>query len=127
MTFTEITHDIKIIVMPVFVEKESDLITGRFVFAYFITIENIGTDTVQLRTRQWYIHDSNGETSEVHGEGVVGRQPVLRPGESHSYNSFCVLKTFHGSMEGHYEMMRTDGQLIRVNIPRFLLRSHLLN
>lgn len=127
MTFTEITHDIKISVQPIYVEKESDPINARFVFAYFVTIENLGADTVQLTHRQWFIQDSNGESHEVYGEGVVGRQPVIMPGESHNYNSFCVLKTFEGIMEGYYEMLKEDGQKIKVTIPKFLLRSHLMN
>lgn len=127
MTFTEITHDIKISVHPIYVEKESDPISARFVFAYFVTIENLGIDTVQLTHRQWFIQDSSGETHEVYGEGVVGRQPVILPGESHNYNSFSVLKTFEGAMEGYYEMLKEDGQKIKVTIPKFLLRSHLMN
>jgi ApaG protein len=127
MTFTEITHDIKISVQPIYVEKESDPINGRFVFAYFVSIENLGSDTVQLTHRQWYIHDSTGESHEVYGEGVVGRQPVIVPGEVHNYNSFCVLKSFEGTMEGFYEMLRDDGQKIKVSIPKFTLRSHLMN
>lgn len=127
MTYTEITHDIRVIVKPIYVEKESDLIAQRFVFAYFITIENLGSDTVQLLRRQWYIQDSGGESLEVQGDGVVGKQPFIGPNESHSYNSFCVIKSFEGSMEGHYEMERADGQVIQVVIPRFILKSHLMN
>jgi ApaG protein len=127
MTFTEITHDIKISVHPIYVEKESDPISARFVFAYFVTIENLGVNTVQLTHRKWIIQDSSGESHEVFGEGVVGRQPVILPGESHKYSSFSVLKTFEGAMEGHYEMLKEDGQKIQVTIPKFLLRSHLMN
>lgn len=127
MTYTEITQDIRVIVKPIYVEKESDLIAQRFVFAYFITIENLGNDTVQLLRRQWFIQDSNGETLEVQGDGVVGKQPFIGPKESHNYNSFCVIKSFEGSMEGFYEMERADGQMIQVVIPKFTLKSHLMN
>jgi ApaG protein len=127
MMFTEITHDIRVIVKPVFIEQESDLVAARYVFAYFITIENMGLEQVQLMRRQWYINDSNGETHEVHGEGVVGRQPVIKPGEAHNYNSYCVLRSFEGNMEGYYEMRKEDGTMVRVTIPRFLLKAHLLN
>jgi ApaG protein len=127
MMFTEITHDIRVIVKPVFIEQESDLVAGRYVFAYFITIENMGLGEVQLMRRQWFISDSNGESHEVHGEGVVGRQPVIKPGEAHNYNSYCVLRSFEGAMEGYYEMRKDDGTMVRVTIPRFLLKSHLLN
>lgn len=127
MTFTEITHDIKISVLPIYVEKESDPIRKRFVYAYFVTIENLSSEAVQLTHRKWFIFDSNEEVHEVYGEGVVGRQPLIKPGESHSYNSYCVLKSFEGEMEGYYEMLKADGQKIKVNIPTFLLRSHLMN
>jgi ApaG protein len=127
MIFAEITHDIRVIVKPVFIEQESDLVTGRYVFAYYITIENMSLEPVQLLRRQWYINDSNGETHEVHGEGVVGKQPMIQPGESHSYNSYCVLKSFEGSMDGYYLMQKEEGNTVKVTIPKFLLKSHLLN
>lgn len=127
MIYTEITNDIRIIVQPKFVEQDSDLIAKRFVFIYFITIENMGQEPVQLMRRYWYIQDSVGEDHEVSGDGVIGKQPKILPGEAHNYNSFCVLKSFEGSMEGHYEMRREDGSRFRVVIPRFLLKAHLLN
>lgn len=127
MTFTEVTHDIRIVVKPVFIENESDVIRKKFVYVYFIKIENLGTEQVQLMKRHWEISDSNGETYEVNGDGVVGRQPIIAPGKSHSYNSYSVLKSMSGSMKGYYEMKREDGQMIQVKIPEFLLRSHLLN
>lgn len=127
MIYTEITHDIRVIVKPVFIEQESDLISKRFVFAYHVTIENMGLEPVQLMRRQWYITDSNGESHEVNGDGVIGKQPIINPGEAHNYNSFCVLKSFEGSMEGYYEMQKDDGSTLKVTIPRFLLKSHMLN
>jgi ApaG protein len=127
MLYAEITHDIRIIVKPVFVEQESDVVAGRFVFAYFITIENMGLETVQLLRRHWDIIDSAGEEHQVDGEGVIGQQPFIKPGEAHQYNSFCVLKSFDGSMEGYYDMQKSDGAMIRVIIPKFLLKAHLLN
>ncbi len=126
-TYAETTNDIKVSVKPIFIEKESDLVAQKYVFAYFITIENMGMETVQLLRRQWFIEDSTGESLEVQGEGVVGKQPFIGPGKSHNYNSFCVIKTFRGSMEGYYEMEKSDGSVIQVNIPRFILTSHLLN
>lgn len=127
MIFTEITHDVRVIVKPVFIEQESDLVAGKYAFTYFITIENMGLEPVQLMRRQWYIADSNGENHEVSGDGVIGKQPVIEPGKAHNYNSYCVLKSYQGSMEGFYEMKKLDGTMIKVVIPRFLLKSHLLN
>ena len=63
----------------------------------------------------------------MHGDGVVGKQPLIKPGSSHSYNSYCVLKSFEGSMEGYYLMQKDDGNTLKVTIPRFLLKSHLMN
>lgn len=127
MTFTKISNDVRIVVKPVFMENESDVITGKYVFVYFIKIENMGEEPVQLMRRHWVIQDSGGETHQVEGEGIVGRQPIIEPGKSHNYNSYCILKTMSGSMEGFYEMKRTNGDMIKVIIPKFLLRSHLLN
>lgn len=127
MIYTEITHDIRVIVKPVFIEQESDLISKRFVFTYYVTIENMGLEPVQLMRRQWYIKDSNGEVHEVQGDGVIGKQPVIGPGAAHNYNSFCVLKSFEGSMEGFYEMQKDNGEVLKVSIPRFLLKTHLIN
>lgn len=126
-TFVEISHDISVEVKPLYLEEESSPIAGKHVFAYFITIKNMGAHRVQLLKRHWEISDSVGEQYEVDGEGVIGKKPEIGPGEEHSYNSFCVLKSYKGSMKGHYLMEREDGKDIRVRIPEFLLSSHLLN
>ncbi|AXJ02020.1 ApaG protein [Cyclonatronum proteinivorum] len=127
MTYTEISNDVKVSVKPVFIENESDIISGKYVYAYFITIENIGPDPIKLLTRYWHISDSTGDVYEIEGEGVIGRQPVIQPGKSHSYNSYCVLKSMSGSMKGYYLMQRDSGERVKVTIPVFQLRSHLLN
>ncbi len=127
MRYTEITNDIRIIVLPAYVEHESDPIGMRHVFSYAITIENRSSEPVQLMRRHWFIKDSNGEEYEVKGDGVIGKQPVINPGSSHIYSSFCVLKSFKGSMEGYYEMVREDGSIVYVNIPKFILSAHSLN
>lgn len=110
-----------------YLEEESSPVVHKHVFAYFITIRNMGRQPVQLLRRHWDIHDSSGEDHEIDGEGVIGVQPVIEPGDEHTYNSFCVLKSYKGSMQGYYEMEREDGTVINVRIPRFLLISHLLN
>ena len=106
-----------------YLDGKSDMVAGRFVFAYFVRIENTGFEDVQLLRRHWYIHDSEGRTQEVEGEGVIGLQPVISPGEFHEYNSYCVIETFEGSMEGTYLMQRDDGDRFRVTIPLFNLRA----
>lgn len=121
--FVATTEDITVTVRPVYLDGQSDMIQKKFVFAYFIRIENNGRETVQLLRRHWTINHSSGKVEEVDGEGVVGKQPLLAPGEVHEYNSYCVLETFEGSMEGTYLMMRSNGEKFKVMIPRFILRA----
>jgi len=104
-------------------DDRSEPLARRFVFAYTVKITNDSTHEVQLRRRRWVIRDDRGDMQEVEGEGVVGRQPTLVPGASHSYRSYCVLPTFGGSMEGDYLMQRADGARFRAEIPRFYLRA----
>ncbi len=117
------TEDITVIVQPVYLDGQSDVLARRFVFAYFVRIENNGIDDVQLLRRHWFIRDALGDIKEVEGEGVVGKQPLIPPGEAHEYNSYCILETFEGAMDGTYLMSRTDGESFRVAIPRFSLRA----
>ena len=124
ITYIETTRDITVAVKPVFLEERSDIIKREFIFAYFITVENHSKEEVQLLRRHWYVNDSNGEQHEVEGEGVVGQQPHIEPGTSYSYNSFCVLKSFEGYMEGTYQLERADGSTFEIVIPRFYLRAH---
>ncbi|MBG8555352.1 MULTISPECIES: Co2+/Mg2+ efflux protein ApaG [Hymenobacter] len=94
----------------------------HYVFAYKIAIRNDSEYTVKLLRRHWYIYDANGVVREVEGEGVVGQQPVLEPGESHQYVSGCNLKTGVGKMRGTYQMERlVDGSHFDVDIPEFTL------
>jgi ApaG protein len=113
------TSGIRITVRPSFLSEQSSPVLGQYVFAYHIRIENVGTSAAQLRTRHWRIHDPVGGDSVVEGEGVVGEQPHLLPGEVHEYRSFCVLKAPHGWMEGNYRFVREDGEAFRAQIPRF--------
>lgn len=117
------TEDIRVTVRPVYLDHESDFFERRFVFAYFIRIENRGAEEVQLMRRHWLITDASGRVQEVEGEGVIGEQPTIPPGEAHEYNSFCVLQTLEGHMEGSYLMQRPDGRRLKVAIPRFDLRA----
>lgn len=117
------TEGITVIAQPVYLDGESDSIQHKFVFAYFIRIENHGVESVQLLRRHWFIHDAAGSIKEVEGEGVVGKQPMIQTGEAHEYNSYCVLETFEGFMEGTYLMQRPNGEQFTIAIPRFLLRA----
>ncbi len=121
--FSEITENIKVSVRPLYLETESNVLSRKFVFAYFITIENLSSDTVQLLRRHWIITHHTGKVEEVEGEGVIGKQPVIAPGQKHEYNSFCILESLEGFMEGTYTMKRSNGSTFGITIPRFILRA----
>ena len=93
----------------------------RYVFAYTITVRNLGRNTVQLIGRYWLITNGNGEASEVEGEGVVGEQPYIEPGDEFQYTSGAVLETPLGTMQGHYVMVDNEGESFQVEIPVFRL------
>lgn len=113
------SEGIRITVRPSFLPEQSSAVLGQYVFAYHIRIENVSTLAAQLRSRHWRIHDPVAGDSVVEGEGVVGEQPHLLPGQVHEYRSFCVLKAPHGWMEGHYRFLREDDSGFRAVIPRF--------
>jgi len=114
-----VTDAMAIGVRPEYAAEHSDPASWRYVFAYYITIENVGNETAQLFWRHWLIHDLVAGDHEVEGEGVVGQSPVLRPGDSHRYNSFCILRGPTGHMAGFYHFRRRDGSVFRAPIPRF--------
>lgn len=117
------THGIRISVTPRFMEGESAPERDHYFWAYTIEIVNLSARTAQLMTRHWLITDGFGRLQEARGEGVVGKQPVLRPGESFSYTSGCPLGTPHGSMRGYYAMRGEDGTMFDVEVPLFALDS----
>ena len=121
--FYRITDGIRVTVRPAYAEDHSRPAEGQYVFSYAVRIENVGTETVQLMTRRWHIWDSIGEATEVEGEGVVGEQPVLQPGGVHEYESFCILKSQSGWMEGHYTFLTDDDEPREAAIPRFTLSA----
>lgn len=119
---TQITDGVKVSVETMYQSEYSNPAQEHYMFAYKITIENLGDYTVQLMRRHWQIFDSNGSIREVEGEGVVGEQPVIEPGEQHEYVSGCNLKTDIGSMKGTYLMRRLlDNREVEVKIPEFQL------
>lgn len=114
-------HNIKVAAQSFYIEEQSDPEQDRYVFAYTITIRNEGSVPAKLLTRHWIITDSNGQVEEVRGDGVVGEQPYLRPGEGFQYTSGAVLKTPVGSMKGSYQMLADDGITFDAEIPAFTL------
>ncbi|MGR8918094.1 MAG: Co2+/Mg2+ efflux protein ApaG [Gammaproteobacteria bacterium] len=118
---TDPDHDIRIDAAIDYVEAQSDPQAGRYVFAYTITIANHGGLTAQLIDRHWIITDASGRVQEVRGEGVVGEQPVLAPGESYRYTSAAMIETPVGSMHGSYGMVDANGARFEAEIPAFSL------
>lgn len=116
-----ITGDIIVRVSVSFLPEKSAPANGRWQWAYHIRIENGGAQEVQLLSREWTIADGRGGRDQVQGEGVVGQQPIIRPGEAFDYVSGCPLRTPTGWMEGHYHMIGADGRIFTVAIPRFPL------
>ena len=114
-------NDIQIFVETDYIEDQSSSSDDRFVFAYTITIENIGITPAKLLARHWVITDSNGKVDEVEGDGVIGEQPIIQPGEAFSYTSGAILETDVGTMTGSYQMVNQEGQPFDADIPEFVL------
>jgi ApaG protein len=121
--YSETTRSIRITVRPFFLEDQSSPEESHFVWAYHVRIENQGPETVQLRHRHWRITDSLGRMQEVRGAGVVGEQPILRPGEAFEYTSGTPLTTPSGIMVGTYQMETEEGERFDVRVPAFSLDS----
>ena len=121
--YSAITKAIRVSVKPIFLDDQSTPSEDHYVWAYQVTIENTGSDTVQLINRHWQITDAQGRMQEVKGEGVVGEQPRLGPGQLFEYTSGTPLNTPSGLMMGSYEMEDERGQRFDIDIPAFSLDS----
>ena len=130
---TAITQGIRVTVRSNYLPERSSPTQREYVFAYTVTITNEGATAAQLRSRHWIITDGDGNVQEVKGDGVVGAQPMLRPGQSFEYTSGCALRTPRGTMRGTYQMVRDDGTAFDARIAPFELavpasaRARLLN
>ncbi len=114
-------HDIAVSVKTSFIDEQSKPQENRYVFSYTITIHNRGSVSARLISRHWIITDANGDIRELRGEGVVGEQPSLRPGEGYEYTSGAVLESSVGTMHGSYQMLAEDGTHFDADIPSFVL------
>jgi ApaG protein len=121
--YRAVTRQIEVTVEPNFRPERSSVDKGQYFWAYTIVITNSGSETVQLRTRHWIITDATGRRQEVRGEGVVGEQPVLAPGERFEYTSGVPLPTASGFMTGRYQMVNESGLHFEVDVPTFSLDS----
>ncbi|HEY5616399.1 MAG TPA: Co2+/Mg2+ efflux protein ApaG [Vicinamibacterales bacterium] len=117
------TRGIRIQVTSTYLPERSSPRDCQYLFAYHIRISNVGTETAQLISREWIITSADGEVERVKGPGVVGEQPVLSPGSSFEYTSYCPLKTSVGSMQGSYQMMTADGEKFDAQIAPFTLAA----
>ncbi|HTC35754.1 MAG TPA: Co2+/Mg2+ efflux protein ApaG [Bryobacteraceae bacterium] len=118
-----ITHDVSVEVLSQYSAENSRPQHGEWLFEYTVRITNKSAETVQLISRHWIITDAAEDVSEVKGPGVVGEQPVLAPGESFKYSSWCPLKTPVGTMRGTYQMVRTNGEKFDIEIAPFALKA----
>jgi ApaG protein len=118
-----VTHGVRVEVMARYSPENSRPQQGEWVFQYTVRITNQGSETVQLISRHWLIMDAAEQTKEVKGLGVVGEQPVLEPGESFQYSSWCPLETPIGAMRGTYQMVRTSGEQFDIEIAPFGLKA----
>jgi len=116
-----VTRGIRVVVESIYVPERSEPRESYFFFAYTVTITNEGSETAQLMSREWIITDSDGNTERVSGPGVVGEQPVMKPGQGFEYTSFCPLRTSFGSMQGAYTMRTESGEIFEARIDPFTL------
>ena len=123
--YTKTTNGIKVTATPLYQVEESEPAENRYFWSYTIQLENHGTQTVQLLNRYWHITDAAGRSQEVRGPGVVGKQPVLKPGEAFRYTSGVPLPTPSGIMFGEYEMVLETGAKFQVAVPAFSLECPL--
>ena len=121
--YRAVTRQIEVLVEPNFLPEQSSAQRGSFFWAYTIVIVNSGHETVQLKTRHWIITDETGLKQEIRGDGVVGEQPVLAPGERFEYTSRVPLPTASGLMTGSYQMVTQNGEPFDIDIPAFSLDS----
>ena len=117
------TRGIRVQVTSTYLPERSSPRDCQYLFAYHIRISNVGSETAQLVSREWIITTADGEVERVKGPGVVGEQPVLTPGSSFEYTSYCPLKTSVGSMQGSYQMMTADGEKYEAQIAPFTLAA----
>jgi len=120
---TKKNKEVNVFARTSFLTSESDPDSQKFVWSYDITIVNKSDEIIQLLNRFWRITDMTGHVEEINGIGVVGLQPVIKPGKEFQYKSYCQLNTPQGTMEGHYDMQNMDDKHFEVEIPKFILSA----
>lgn len=120
--YSQSTQNIEVEVIPVYVPEQTQF-KDQYLYTYNISITNHSERACQLLRRHWIITDGSGHREEVEGEGVVGEQPLIQPGECYQYSSFCPLPTSTGNMRGSFQFIDSDGQIFKVRVPVFFLRQ----
>jgi len=121
-------YQFEVTVQPEYLEQQSSPEATQFIFAYHVSIRNIGSKSAKLMRRHWVITDADAHVEEIEGDGVIGKQPLIEPGGEHTYSSFCILGTPLGCMHGSYLMLGEDGQSFMAEIPMFTLaQQHMLH
>ncbi len=124
--YQDVTRDIRVEVVPVYVPEQTHFV-NQHLYTYNISITNLSSNACQLLRRHWVIVDGHGKKEEVDGDGVIGQQPLLQPGENFQYSSFCPLSTPTGSMRGHFEFVDHNKERFLVRVPLFFLRPDALH
>ncbi len=119
--YEKTTHSVSISVRPEYLDNQSDPKSNSFTWAYHVRIENVGKQTVQILSRHWKITNSNGVTQEIVGDGLIGRQPILTPGDIFEYSSGTPLSTASGFMSGSFHAVDENGEVLTVSVPAFSL------
>ena len=120
---TDINNKINVKILPTYIAEQSDPYNDHYVFSYTVTIRNEGKKPARLLTRHWVITDGDGQVQEVRGEGVIGKQPHLSPGEDFKYTSGTFMNTPVGTMRGSYQMITDSGETFEADIPHFTLAA----
>lgn len=121
--YEETSNNFVVRVVPLYMEAQSSPLESKYVFTYGVKITNLGFKPAKLLRRYWKINDGSGDKHDVEGEGVVGKQPMIQPGESFTYQSYCPLKSSTGNMRGRYLMEDEEGNKFSIIIPVFFLRT----
>lgn len=120
-SYSETTRNIEVTVIPSYIEEQSDPSSGVYSFSYKVVLKNLGSEGVELINRHWVVMSNESQIADVKGEGVVGEQPVLEPGEEYSYTSWTTIVDPVGSMHGSYTFCSENGEFFDVAVPRFEL------
>lgn len=123
ISYATTTRDIAVTVRPVYLDEPSDLLKRQFTFGYAVSIENAGTDEIQLLRRRWVIRERDGSRQDLEGDGELNGHPVIAPGEMHVHDGACTITSFVGEVQGNYLVQRADGEQFRVPVPSFHLHA----